>query len=309
MSEEKSMKDYESDLERSFQVLREGDILDVTVIGISDTEVTVDLNYYTEGIIPLEECSDDPSFSIKKDMIIGDVIKAMVLDPENASGNVILSKREANRVLVWDELKEDMADGTVFDMKITEAVPAGVVGYVKGIRAFIPASQLALTYVEDTDAYVCMTVQAVIITVEKDIQKLVLSAKMIQKEKALAEKTQHIGRLSTGDIVEGTITRMESYGIFIDIGEGLTGLCHISQITNKFIKSPKEEVKLGQTVKAKILKIEGDRISLSIKALREDEPDTEDETYEIPAEYAADTPEESQDTSPFAKLLQGIKLD
>ena len=309
MSEEKSMKDYESDLERSFQVLREGDILDVTVIGISDTEVTVDLNYYTEGIIPLEECSDDPSFSIKKDVIIGDVIKAMVLDPENASGNVILSKREANRVLVWDELKEDMADGTVFDMKITEAVPAGVVGYVKGIRAFIPASQLALTYVEDTDAYVGMTVQAVIITVEKDIQKLVLSAKMIQKEKALAEKTQHIGRLSTGDIVEGTITRMESYGIFIDIGEGLTGLCHISQITNKFIKSPKEEVKLGQTVKAKILKIEGDRISLSIKALREDEPDTEDETYEIPAEYAADTPEESQDTSPFAKLLQGIKLD
>ncbi len=309
MSEEKSMKDYESDLERSFQVLREGDILDVTVIGISDTEVTVDLNYYTEGIIPLEECSDDPSFSIKKDMIIGDVIKAMVLDPENASGNVILSKREANRVLVWDELKEDMADGTVFDMKITEAVPAGVVGYVKGIRAFIPASQLALTYVEDTDAYIGMTVQAVIITVEKDIQKLVLSAKMIQKEKALAEKTQHIGRLSTGDIVEGTITRMESYGIFIDIGEGLTGLCHISQITNKFIKSPKEEVKLGQTVKAKILKIEGDRISLSIKALREDEPDTEDETYEIPAEYAADTPEESQDTSPFAKLLQGIKLD
>ena len=174
MSEEKSMKDYENELERSFQVLREGDILDVTVIGVSDTEVTVDLNYYTEGIIPIEECSDDPSFSIKKDMIIGDVIQAMVLDPENASGNVILSRKEANRVLVWDELKEDMADGTVFDVKITEAVPAGVVGYVRGIRAFIPASQLALTYVEDTESYVGMTVQAVIITVEKDIQKLVL---------------------------------------------------------------------------------------------------------------------------------------
>ena len=174
MSEEKSMKDYENELERSFQVLREGDILDVTVIGVSDTEVTVDLNYYTEGIIPIEECSDDPSFSIKKDMIIGDVIKAMVLDPENAGGNVILSRKEANRVLVWDELKEDMAEGTVFNVKITEAVPAGVVGYVKDIRAFIPASQLALTYVEDTESYVGMTVQAVIITVEKDIQKLVL---------------------------------------------------------------------------------------------------------------------------------------
>lgn len=309
MSNEKSMKDYENELERSFQVLREGNILDVTVIGISDTEVTVDLNYYTEGIIPIEECSDDPSFSIKKDMVIGDTIKAMVLDPENASGNVILSMREANRVLVWDELKEDMADGTVFSVKITEAVPAGVTGYVKGIRAFIPASQLALTYVEDTEAYVGMTVQAVIITVEKDIQKLVLSAKMIQREQAIVEKTQRIGRLTTGDVVEGPVTRMESYGVFIDIGEGLTGLCHISQITNKFIKSPKEELKMGQVVKAKILKIEGDRISLSIKALREDEPDTEDESYEIPSEYAADSPEDASDTSPFAKLLQGIKLD
>ena len=308
MSEEKSMKDYESDLERSFQVLREGDILEVTVIGISDTEVTVDLNYYTEGIIPIEECSDDPAFSIKKDIVIGDTIKAMVMDQENESGNVLLSKKEANRVLVWDELKEDMENGTVFSVKITEAVPAGVVGYVKDIRAFIPASQLAMTYVEDTEAYVGMTVQAVIITVDRDIQKLVLSAKVIQKERALAEKNQHIGRLAAGDIVEGPVTRMESYGVFIDMGEGLTGLCHISQITNKFIKSPKEELKPGQVVRAKILKIEGDRISLSIKALREDEPDTEEETYDIPSEYAVDSKEAETDSSPFAKLLQGIKL-
>ena len=286
MSNEKSMKDYENELERSFQVLREGDILDVTVIGISDTEVTVDLNYYTEGIIPIEECSDDPSFSIKKDMVIGDTIKAMVLDPENASGNVILSMREANRVLVWD-----------------------VTGYVKGIRAFIPASQLALTYVEDTEAYVGMTVQAVIITVEKDIQKLVLSAKMIQREQAIVEKTQRIGRLTTGDVVEGPVTRMESYGVFIDIGEGLTGLCHISQITNKFIKSPKEELKMGQVVKAKILKIEGDRISLSIKALREDEPDTENESYEIPSEYMQTSAASRRTGSPSEKLINHLRRD
>ena len=132
---------------------------------------------------------------------------------------------------------------------------------------------------------------------------------MIQREQAIVEKTQRIGRLTTGDVVEGPVTRMESYGVFIDIGEGLTGLCHISQITNKFIKSPKEELKMGQVVKAKILKIEGDRISLSIKALREDEPDTEDENYEIPSEYVADSSEDASDTSPFAKLLQGIKLD
>ena len=307
MSEEKSMKDYENELTNSFKVLKEGDIIDVTIIGVSDTEVTVDLQYYTEGIIPLEECSDDPAFSIKRDIIIGEETKAMVLDPENASGNVLLSFKEANRILVWDELKEDFEDGTVFEVKIQEAVPAGVIGYVKGIRAFIPASQLSLTYVEDTQSYVGMTISAVIITVDRHEQKLVLSAKMIEKERALAQKTQQIGRLMTGDIVEGKINRIESYGIFIDIGEGLTGLCHISQITNKFIKSPKEVVKMGETVKAKIIKIEGDRISLSIKALKEDEPEQEEESYEIPSEYAAGDSGDS-DESPFAKLLKGVKL-
>lgn len=301
-----TMKDFENDIERSFKVLKEGDIIDATVIGISDSEITVDLNYYTEGIIPLDECSNDPAFSIKNDINIGDTIKAMVIDSENSSGNVILSMKEANDILVWDKLKEDYKDGTVFNVKITESVPSGVVCYVKGVRAFIPASQLALQYVEDTESYVSMKLDAVIITVEPREHKLVLSAKVIEKERALSEKTQQIGRLTIDSVVEGTVERIESYGAFIDIGEGLTGLCHISQITNKFIKSPKEELKLGDKVKAKIINIEGDKIGLSIKALKEDEPEIEEESYDIPSEYSADS--SSADESPFAKLLQGIKL-
>ena len=296
---EENMKDFEDEINRSFKVLKEGDILEAPIIGISDTEATVDLQYYTEGVIPLEECSHDPSFSIKNDLNIGDIVKVMVIDAESASGNVVLSMKAANDELVWDELQKDFEDHTVFSVKITEAVPAGVVGFVKGIRAFIPASKLALNYVEDTDSYVGMTVEAVILTVEPEHKKLVLSAK--------AEKNLRIGRLMVGDIVEGTIERMESYGVFIALGEDISGLCHISQITNKFIKSPKEVLKMGEKVKAKILKIEGDRISLSIKALKEDEPDTEEETFDIPEEYSADS-EESHDESPFAKLLQGIKL-
>jgi len=307
MAQGESMKDYEKELDNSFQILKDGDILDVMIIGISDTEATVDLNYYTEGIIPLEECSNDPSFSIKNDLNIGDNVKAMVIDSESPSGNVILSMREANDILIWDELKKDYENSTVFTVKIIEAVPAGVVCYVKGIRAFIPASQLALEYVDDTESYVGMKLEAVIITVEPSEKKLVLSSKMIAKERAVAEKTKKIGRLTEGDIVEGKIERIESYGVFIQMGEGLSGLCHISQITNKFIKSPKEVVKLGETVKAKILKIEGDRISLSIKALIEDEADTTDEAYEVPEEYRVDN-NETHDESPFAKLLQGIKL-
>ena len=246
MAQEESMKDYEQELTNSFQILKEGDILTVEVIGISDTEVTVDLNYYTEGVIPLEECSEDPAFSIKNDLNIGDSIKAMVIDAESPSGNVILSMKAANDILIWDELKRNFENSTVFTVKITEAVPAGVVCYLKGVRAFIPASQLALEYVEDTESYVGMRMDVVILSVEPAQHKLVLSAKVLAKEKAVQEKQQKIGRLTVGDIVEGTIERMESYGVFIDLGENLSGLCHISQITNRFIKSPKEVLKLNR---------------------------------------------------------------
>ena len=298
-----SMKDFEKELESSFKVIKEGDILDVTVIGISETELTVDLNYYTEGIIPLEECSDDPSFSIKNDCNIGDTIRAMVIDAEGDNGAVILSKKAAHNLLVWDELKKDMADRTVFAFKVTEANP----GFVKGVKAFIPASKIGLDYVEDTESYVGMTLNAIIITADANEKRLVLSAKEIARENAVLEHSQKVSKLAVGETVSGKIVRMESYGVFIEIGEDLIGLCHISQITNKFIKSPKEVVKLGDTVSAKIIALDGDRISLSMKALENDIPDEKEDTYEIPDEFRADK-EEKADESPFAKLLKGIKL-
>ena len=307
MEETGNMKAYEGDLEKSFKVLNEGDIIDVTVVGVSDTEVTVDLNYYTEGIIPLEECSTDPAFSIKNDINIGDVLKAMVIEPEAQNGSIILSLKKANDILVWDELKKDYEENRVFTVKITEAVKGGAVCYVRGLRAFIPASHLAIEYVEDTSSYAGKTLEAKLITVDKEERRVVLSAKAIAQEKALAEKNAKIGKLTAGTVLKGRIERLESYGVFVDIGEGLTGLCHISQITNRFIKSPKEVVQVGDEVDVKILKIDGDRISLSMKALIEEneakEAKEEDESWK---QYQSDSSEGFG--SPFAALLKDIKL-
>ena len=189
MSEELTMQDFEQELNRSFKKIFPGDVVTGTVIGISDTEVTLDLNYFAEGIIPLAELSNDPRFSIKADVQIGETISAMVTH-ENREGALMLSKKKADDVLSWDKLKELQADGTVVTVKIAEAFPAGAITYLEGIRAFIPASKLAINFVDDPTTFIGQTVQAMVITVNQADQKLTLSVKDVLKEHEKQEKTQ-----------------------------------------------------------------------------------------------------------------------
>lgn len=152
MSEE-TMADYSAELEASFKEINEGDILTGTVIGVSETEVTLDLKYYTDGIIRLEDFSEEPGFSLKDAVAVGDEISATVIRRDDGEGHILLSKKEANDVLAWDKLQEMMDNETILTVKISGIVNSGVVAYVEGIRGFIPASKLSLGYVEDLNPY------------------------------------------------------------------------------------------------------------------------------------------------------------
>ena len=143
-----TMKDYERELEASFRKINEGDILTGTVIAVSEEEIILDLKYYTQGIIKVENFSNDPDFAVLEEVHIGDEIEATVIRKDDGQGNIELSRKEANDTLAWDKLKEMMEAETVVTVRIKESVPSGVVAYLEGIRAFIPASQLALDYVE-----------------------------------------------------------------------------------------------------------------------------------------------------------------
>ena len=139
---EETMKDYTREIENSFRKIKEGDIIDGTVIGVTDSEVILDIKYYTQGIIKAEELSDDPKFSIHKDINVGDEVSATVISTDDGEGNILLSKRKANEVLAWDKLKALLESGEYVDVKISEAVKGGAVAFLEGIRGFIPASQL-----------------------------------------------------------------------------------------------------------------------------------------------------------------------
>ena len=162
-----TMKDYEAELEASFKKIEEGDILTGTVISVDEKEVVLDLKYYAEGIIPAEDYSREPGFNIKEEVHVGDEISATVVKKDDGHGNILLSKVEATDVLAWDKLKELKASGEVLDVVVKGAVNGGVVAYVEGVRGFIPASKLALNYVEDTNEYLNKRIQVQVIDVNK----------------------------------------------------------------------------------------------------------------------------------------------
>lgn len=298
-----SMDDFKEELDRSFKKIQEGDILEGTVIGISETEVILDLGSYAEGIIKLEELSNDPGFSIKADVKLGETLSATVIREDDGQGNILLSRKRADDILAWDKLKDDMESRKILRIKVSQAVNAGVVTYVHGVRAFIPASQLSTSYVEDLDAWIGKELDVIIINVSAEDKKLVLSAKEVERDRELMDKQSKISRLQTGLVTTGVVEKITPYGAFVNIGEGLSGLVHISQICGKRIKSPNEVIKEGETVTVKIMDIKDGKISLSMKAVEEKEEVIE-EVEEAPSSYSTG----GEATTGLAALLKNIKL-
>lgn len=298
-----TMKDFEKELEASFRKINVGDMIRGTVLAVSEEEITVDLNYYTQGIIAAENFSNDPDFAVFEEIHTGDEIEAVVLRRDDGRGSMELSLKEAGEILAWEKLLQMQEAGTVTTVKIKESVPSGVVAYLEGIRAFIPASQLALDYVEDTESWIGKTVEVKVITVDEENEKLVLSGKAVAREAAVEERNHKISMIVPGSVMEGTVESLMPYGAFISLGDGLSGLVHVSQICERRIKKPSEVLKEGQKVKVKVLNTNDNKISLSMKALEEEMIDTEP-AEELEA-YTSDEPIGFG----LGALLSGLKFD
>ena len=202
----------------------------------------------------------------------------------------------------WNVVQSYLEKGTVLPVKIEGIVNGGAIAMVEGIRGFIPASLLSTKYVEDLNVWLQKDVEAKIITVEPEEQRLVLSAKVVEQEKARKERENKINELKVGTVVEGTVENIMPYGAFVDIGDGISGLVHISQLSQKRVKSPEDVVKEGEQVTVKIIKVANGKVSLSIKAL-EDDKEAAKKAEETGVEYT----EDAAGTS-LGDLLANIKL-
>lgn len=299
-----TMKDYEAELEASFKKVEEGDILTGTVISVDEKEVTLDLRYYAEGIIPAEAYSREPGFNLKEEVHPGDEVSATVVKKDDGHGNILLSRVEATDVLSWDKLKQYQASGEVLDVVVKGVVNKGVVAYVEDVRGFIPASKLALSYVEDTESYLNKHVQVQVIDVDKEKKKLVLSAREILRKKEQEERKNRISNVQVGLVTEGVVETLQPYGAFVNLGKGLSGLVHVSQISDKRVKDPSDVLAVGDKVKVKIIAVKDGKISLSMKQAADAaaEEIKEEEVFTLPGS-------KEEATTSLKSLFANIRLD
>lgn len=313
-----TMDDYAGEIDSSMRSINVGDILEGTVVGFTDTEVTVDLQYAAEGIIRAQDYSAEPGFSIKENVHAGDTVKAVVVKLDDGNGNILLNRRQASEALAWEKFEQQLEDKETIDVTVKEAVKGGVVTYIDGVRAFIPASKLALDYVEDLNTFVGQTIPVRIIQAERDGKKLILSSRDVLRDRRAEAKAARIAAIQEGAVLDGKVDSLQTYGAFISLGDRIDGLVHISQITNtKRLKHPKEMLNVGDEVKVKVIGVKDGKISLSMKAL-EEVPESakpaarerdRDREHGREREEKIEIPKSEKLTTSLGDLLKGIKLN
>ncbi len=204
---------------------------------------------------------------------------------------------------VWADFEEKMKANTVITVEVAGVVKSGVVAYIDGVRGFIPASQLAAEYVEDLESWLGKTVDVMIIEAKEEEKRLILSGKKVARRE---ERKKKFEAITVGSVLEGTVESLQPYGAFIDLGDKISGLVHISQISTKRIKTPEDVLAVGDKVTVKVLSNEKRKISLSMRAVLEDAK--KEEEAAAPKEETFHYKEKGKASTSLGDLLKDIQL-
>lgn len=269
--ENKTMAELLEQYEHDFKIPRKGELVKGKVVSVSEKEIVVNIGYKSDGIIPKSEVSNNTDINLLDFVKEEQELEVYILKKDDGDGNVLLSLKRISQLKDWTDLEKLAEENTVISVDIKEAVKGGVIAYFNEIRGFIPASQIALHYVNDLSVYVGQKLDVRILEVNKSKRRAVFTRKQLLSEELKVKKAELWKNISEGSIVSGEVKRITSFGAFVDIG-GLDGLIHISEMSWGRIKSPKEAVKIGETVQVKVLTIDKDteKVSLSLKQVKND---------------------------------------
>ncbi|GIN17060.1 30S ribosomal protein S1 [Shouchella clausii] len=247
---------------KSFSV---GDIVTGKVTKVEDKQAFVDVGFKVDGIVPISELSSLHVEKASDVLSVDDELELKVTKVED--DELILSKKAVQAEKAWEQLEKAYEKGEVIEAEVAEVVKGGLVVDV-GVRGFIPASLVERHYVEDFADYKGKPLRLKVTEIDKDNNKLILSQRAVLDAEIEEKKKQVLHSLSTGDVVEGKVQRLTSFGAFVDVG-GVDGLVHISQIAHERVEHPSDVLSEGQEVKVKVLSVDPDseRVSLSIKEM------------------------------------------
>jgi len=250
----------------NFVSLKKGDTVKGSIVKIEDNQVFVSLGYKYDGVIPLRELSSIQLENAADAVQVGQEVELKVVSIDDEKEKLVLSKKIVDGERAWDGLQSRFESGEVFEVIVADVVKGGLVADV-GVRGFIPASMVERHFVEDFSDYKGRTLRAKVKEIDRENNKVILSAKEVLDAEFEQNKQTVISSLQIGQELEGTVQRLTPFGAFVDIG-GIDGLVHVSELSWQHVAHPKDVVSEGQAVRVKVLKVDpaAGKISLSIKA-------------------------------------------
>ncbi|RQP09651.1 MAG: 30S ribosomal protein S1 [Chryseobacterium sp.] len=246
----------------SLNDLDDADVITGRVVRLTDKEAIVDINFKSEGVISLNEFRYNPSLAV------GDEVEVMVDKREDKTGQLQLSHRKARTLRAWDKVNELHETGEIVNGYVKSRTKGGMIVDIHGIEAFLPGSQIDVKPIKDYDQYVGKTMEFKVVKINNEFKNVVVSHKALIEADIEGQKREIIAQLEKGQVLEGTVKNITSYGVFVDLG-GVDGLVHITDLSWSRVNHPSEVLEDGQTVKVVILDFDEDktRIQLGMKQL------------------------------------------
>lgn len=259
---EDEKKRLEEIYEKTLSTIVENEVIEGTVVAMNKREVVVNIGYKSEGVISLNE------FRYNPDLKIGDKVEVLVENQEDSNGQLILSHKKARALKSWDRINEAHNNDEIVKGYIKCRTKGGMIVDIFGIEAFLPGSQIDVKPIRDYDIFVNKTMEFKIVKINNEFKNVVVSHKALIEEELEAQKREIIAKLEKGQVLEGTVKNITSYGVFIDLG-GIDGLIHITDLSWGRINHPEEIVKLDEKINVVILDFDDDkkRIALGLKQL------------------------------------------
>lgn len=267
---------YEKLYDETLSTIAENEVTDGTVISVNKREVVINIGYKSEGVVSFNE------FRYNPELQPGDTVEVYVENKEDKKGQLVLSHKKARAMRSWDRVNAALDKDEVIKGYIKCRTKGGMIVDVFGIEAFLPGSQIDVKPIRDYDAYVDKTMEFKVVKINHEFKNVVVSHKALIEEELEAQKKEIIAKLEKGQVLEGTVKNITSYGVFIDLG-GVDGLIHITDLSWGRVNHPEEIVELDQKLNVVILDFDDDkkRIALGLKQLTSHPWDSLDENLNV----------------------------